>query len=81
MQEKKVYIYGDSELVLRKVIGYYQAKHPRMREYGNLALDMLEAFEEYKFFIVPRSKNTIANAYAIVASTFRIPITRTRHIV
>ena len=35
---------------------------------------MLEAFEEYQFFIVPRSQNTIADAYAIAASTFRIPI-------
>ena len=33
MQAKKVYIYGDSELVLRQVIGTYHAKHPRMREY------------------------------------------------
>lgn len=35
---------------------------------------MLEAFEEYKFFIIPRSQNTIADAYAIAASAFRIPI-------
>ena len=35
---------------------------------------MLEAFEEYKIFIIPRSQNTIADAYAIAASTFRIPI-------
>ena len=74
MQAKKVYIYGDPELVLRQVIGTYQAKHPRMREYRNLALDMLEAFEEYKIFIVPRSQNAIADAYAIAANTFRIPI-------
>ena len=39
MQEKKVDIYGDSELVLRQVIGTYQAKHPRMREYRNLVLE------------------------------------------
>ena len=35
---------------------------------------MLEAFQEYKFFIIPRSQNTIADAYAIAASTFKIPI-------
>ena len=35
MQAKKVYIYGDSKLVLRQVIGTYQAKHPRMRDYKN----------------------------------------------
>ena len=55
LKAKRVNIYGDSELVLRQVIGTYQAKHPRMREYKNLVLDMLEDFEEYNFFIIPRS--------------------------
>ena len=32
MQVKRVYIYSDSELVLRQVMGTYQAKHPRMRD-------------------------------------------------
>ena len=45
-----------------------------MREYRNLVLDMLEPFEEYKFFIIPRSKNTIADAYVIAANTFKILI-------
>ena len=55
MQAKRVYIYGDSELVLKQVIGTYQAKHPRMRDYRNLALDILECFDEYQIFIIPRS--------------------------
>ena len=74
LQAKRVYIYGDFELVLRQVIGTYQAKHPKMRDYRNLVLDMLEGFKEYQFFVIPRSQNTIADAYAFVASTFSIPI-------
>ena len=74
MQAKRVYIYGDSKLVLGQVIGTYQAKHPRMRDYINLALDILECFEEYQIFIIPRSQNVIADTFAVVASTFRIPI-------
>lgn len=74
MQVKKVYIYGDFELVLRQVIGTYQAKHPRMRDSRNMVLDMLEGFEEYQIIIIPRSQNAIADTYAVVASTFRIPI-------
>lgn len=45
-----------------------------MRDYRNLVLDMLEGFKEYQFFVIPRSHNTIAYAYASVASTFSIPI-------
>ena len=74
MQAKRVYIYGDSELVLRQVIGTYQAKHPRMRDYINLALDILKCFDEYQIFIIPRSQNVIAYTFAVAASTFRIPI-------
>ena len=74
MQARKVYIYGDSELVLRQVIGTYQEKHPRMRDYRNLALDILECFEEYQIFIIPRSQNVIADTFAVAASTIRIPL-------
>ena len=45
MQVQKVYIYGDCELVLRQVIGTYQAKHLRKRDYRNMVLDMLEGFK------------------------------------
>ena len=74
MQAMKVYIYGDSELVLRQVIGTYQSKHPKMRDDRNLALDILECFEEYQIFIIPRRQNVIADTFAVVASTFKIPL-------
>ena len=74
MQAKRVYIYGDSELVLRQVIGTYQVKHPRMRDYRNMALDILECFDEYHIFMIPRNQNVIADTFAVAASTFRIPI-------
>ena len=45
-----------------------------MRDYRNLALDILECFEEYQIFIIPRSQNEIADTYAVVSSTFKIPI-------
>ena len=74
MQAKRVYIYRDFELVLRQVIGTYQAKYPRMRDYENLTLDILEFFDEYQIFIIPRSQNVIADTFAVAANTFRIPI-------
>ena len=55
LQARRVYIYGDFELVLRQVIGTYQAKHPRMRDDRNLVLDTLEFFKEYQFFVIPRN--------------------------
>ena len=55
MQAMKVYIYGYFELVLRQVMGTYQEKHPRMRDYRNLVFDILECFEEYQIFAIPIS--------------------------
>lgn len=42
--EKKNYVYGDSELVIKQVKGEYQAKHRRMRAYHNVVLDILIFF-------------------------------------
>ena len=74
MQAKKMYIYGEFELVLRQVMGTYQAKHPKMRDYKNLVVDILECFDEYQIFIILRSQNAIVDTYSTDASTFKIPI-------
>lgn len=42
LKTKKIYVYGNLELVINQVKGVYQEKHPRMRSYGNLVLDLLE---------------------------------------
>ena len=45
LQAQKINIQGDSELVIRQVKGSYQAKHPRMKSYRNLVLDLMEGFK------------------------------------
>ena len=37
----RVSIMGDSELVIKQIKGEYQANHPRMRQYRNIALEIL----------------------------------------
>jgi ribonuclease HI len=72
LKSKKIYIYGDSELVINKVKGSYQAKHPRLRSYRNLVLDLLEFFKEYHLTVIPRKKNVIVDALAVSSSVFKI---------
>jgi ribonuclease HI len=72
LQAKKVYIYGDSELIISQVKGSYQAKHPKLRSYRNLVLDLLESFKEYHLSVIPRKKNVIVDALAVSASVFKI---------
>ena len=68
LQAKRVHIYGDSDIVIKHVIGTYQAKHPRMRAYRNLVLDLLESFKEYQLSVIPRSQNHIVDSLVVAAS-------------
>ena len=43
---KRIYVYVDSELVIKKIKGKYAAKHPRLRAYINVALYFLRTFYE-----------------------------------
>ena len=74
LKEKKIYVYGDLEIVINQVKGVYQAKHPRMRAYRNLVPDLLEHFKEYHSSIIPREKNDIVDVSATFASVFKIPL-------
>jgi hypothetical protein len=65
---------GDSKLVINQVKGMYQSKHPRLRAYKNLALDLLEEFSEYDLLAIPRGNNQIIDALATLASVFKISI-------
>jgi ribonuclease HI len=74
MSAKRIVVRGDSELIINQVKGIYQSKHPWLRAYKNLALDLLEEFSEYDLSAIPREKNQIVDALATSASDFKIPI-------
>ena len=74
MKSKKIAIYGDSELIVDRVKGIHQAKHPKMRSYRNWVLELLEEFDEYTISLIPMEQNNIADSLASLASLFKIPI-------
>jgi ribonuclease HI len=53
LKAKKISMHGDFELIINQIKGTYQTKHPRMRNYKNLVLDLLEDFPEYNISLVP----------------------------
>ena len=67
-------MHGDFELIINQIKGTYQTKHPRMREYKNLALDLLEYFSEYNISVVPQEQNRIAYSLSTSTRFFKIPI-------
>jgi len=74
LNSKRISVYGDSELVIKQVKGEYQAKHPRMRAYRNVVLDILKVFSNYTITCVPRAQNVIADSLATAASNLKIPM-------
>ena len=64
---KKIYVQGDSKLIIRQIKGEYSAKYPR-----NGALDLLKNFEKYELTSIPRAQNNLANELAFATSTCQI---------
>jgi probable phosphoglycerate mutase len=55
MKITKLVEFGDSELVVQQIKGYYQIRHPRMREYINQVWDLIDIFyESFNITIVSR---------------------------
>jgi len=74
LNAKRIFVYGDSKLVIKQVKGEYQTKHPQMRAYKNAVLDILRMFLEYNLTAVPRTQNIIADSLATVARNLKIPL-------
>ena len=68
---RRIAVYGDSELVIKKIKGEYQDNHPRMRQYRNASLDILRMFSKYTLKVVPWLKNLMVDSLTTVASNFR----------
>ena len=73
IQSQRINIQGDSELVIRQVQGSYQAKHPRLRPYRDLVLDLMKGFKECQYTVIPKSDNSEFDALAVLASMLQVP--------
>lgn len=74
LNSKRILVYGYSELVIKKVKGEYQAKHPHMRAYWNSMLDILRMFLDYTLTCVPHVQNVIEDSIATTACNLNIPM-------
>ncbi len=56
-----VYIYADSELVVKQVLGIYQVKNERMKILHNIVLEKLQLIDQWNLVHIRREKNTRAD--------------------
>ncbi len=61
---KEVYVYGDSQLIIRQMIGQYQVKNKRMKELWSDAQSLLENFTAVHFQHIERVLNSRADQLA-----------------
>ena len=58
IKEKIIDVFGDLEIVVNKVNGSYQTKHPRMRAYRNEVWDVMGIFfTEHRVMVNPIIQN------------------------
>ncbi|XP_057426101.1 uncharacterized protein LOC130719494 [Lotus japonicus] len=69
---QKLYIKGDSQLVVKQVRGEYQVKDPQLSKYLEIVQRLMQAIEHVRIEHIPRSQNECADALAKLASTGRL---------
>ncbi|KAK4406575.1 hypothetical protein Sango_0664000 [Sesamum angolense] len=74
-------LYGDSQLVVNQLLGFYEVKKPELLPYHNYAKRLMAWLEDVELEHLPRKDNKQADALAKLASTLsmidketRIPI-------
>jgi hypothetical protein len=67
-------VYGDAELIVKKIKQQYQAKHLRLRSYRNCAWDLIEEFfSSFNIHHISRMENQQADSLAKADAKFVPP--------
>lgn len=62
MKVETLFIFSDSELMVKQVKGEYKVKNPDIQERMEEVRALLKGFEKYSITWIPREKNTLADA-------------------
>lgn len=71
-KERKICLFGNSELVINQVNGMYPTKNQRMRAYINGVLEVLDNFVEHTIVVIPRNQNSVANSLVVATNNLKI---------
>ena len=66
---REVEVYSDSRLVVNQVQGSFEAKDPRMINYLQLVMHIINQFQKVKVVQITKGQNRHANSLAILASS------------
>jgi ribonuclease HI len=65
---KELKVFGDSEIIVRKVINTIHCNSPHLKNYQQEVHRLIERFETFNITAIPREKNVLANFLATTTS-------------
>lgn len=68
-----LYVFGDSQLVIRQLTGIYEVRKPELLPYFEKAKQLMSRFSFIKLSYVPRRHKKQADALANLAAALTIP--------
>lgn len=57
----RLLVHGDSELVIKQMVGEYRVKNPKLQVLHSLAAEASRQFQNIEFKWIPREENTVAD--------------------
>ena len=72
VEAKKIQCYIDSQLVQGQVANRYQTKEIVLLKYYHIAKNLINNFECFEMYYIPRESNTRANLISKLASTKKV---------
>ena len=69
----RVSIIGDSELIIQQINGECSTKDPRLKQYRETVVEILNTFLQAQLAKIPRKQNLHAHSLAMFASTCKLP--------
>lgn len=57
-----IHIIGDSQLIIKQVLGVFKVNKPELRKHRDFILELLKHFEDFTIMWVPRRENKRADA-------------------
>ena len=72
VEAKKIQCYIDSQLVQGQVANRYQIKEIVLLKYYHIAKNLINNFECFEMYYIPRESNTRANLISKLASTKKV---------
>ncbi|XP_015075475.1 uncharacterized protein LOC107019515 [Solanum pennellii] len=73
MKQLHLQVFGDSQLVINKLLGSYEVKNPELRPYHDYAQKLIRWLGDLILQHVRRTENKKADALATLASTLTLP--------